>query len=214
MRLRGWSPLGFQGRASGLVRSLVSTARKRRDTASRTDFFSAPGLLIIFSEIKDFKRPSAKESRASRVFSRPWVRCLGLSRCQIAAGRAFIFQARRLGVGIVKSLGSSSRDRVAPPHCYPQIWNLFFVHHGGHIAAGSPCGRKASSIAMTASLACRFRNAAKPTSDAAILDDVLADLGGRVDLCHSGERLPGVRKQNCEIKYKSPTHEKCSKSFS
>jgi hypothetical protein len=66
---------------------------------SRTDFFWSGRGLNYFSEIKEIKRPSANRSRASRVFSRRWIRRLGLSPRQIALGRAFIFQAHCVGGG-------------------------------------------------------------------------------------------------------------------
>jgi hypothetical protein len=94
---------------------------------SRADFFWGGRGLNYFPEIKEIKGLSAKRSRASRVFSRSWVWCLGLSPRQIAAGRAFIFQSRCMGVGVVKSLGSSSGDRAAPPHAFPQNSENFFT---------------------------------------------------------------------------------------
>jgi hypothetical protein len=61
-------------------------------------FWSGEGL-NYFSEIKEIKRPSAKRLRASRVFSRRWVRSFGLLPRQIAPRRVFIFRARCAGWG-------------------------------------------------------------------------------------------------------------------
>jgi hypothetical protein len=92
---------------------------------SRTDFFWSTGSLNYFSEIKEIKRPSADRSRASRVFSRHWIRCLGLSPRQIAPNRVLFFGHVAWGEGVVKSLGSSGGDR-----CRTNTSADFQIRHG------------------------------------------------------------------------------------
>ncbi len=93
--------------------------------ASRTDFFWSARGLNYFSEIKEIKRPSANCLRASRVFSRRWIRCSGLSPGQIGAWSSIYFP-RTLRWGAVKSLGSSGGDRMAPLHGFPRNSENFF----------------------------------------------------------------------------------------
>jgi hypothetical protein len=70
---------------------------------SRADFFWSARGLNYFPEIKEINRPSANRSRASRVFSRHWIRCLGRCRVRSSPRRVFIFHDRCVGGGGQKS---------------------------------------------------------------------------------------------------------------